>query len=102
MKSHSLWSFTRTVLRTHGGFSTAQKREAFGSDGLREEITGNSMEGEAMGNEKRYRVRTSSLQSCRSQLTISCGIDGDFFCTTFLEVLGKILWVIKEAGRAGE
>lgn len=86
----------------HGGFSTAQKRETFSPDGLIEEITGNSMEEEAMGNEKRYKVRTSSLQSCISQLTISCGIDRDFFWTTLLEVLRKILWVIKEAGRAGE
>lgn len=61
VKSHSLWPFTGTVLRTHRGFSTAQKREALGPDGLIEEITGNSMEEEAMGYQKRYRVRTSSL-----------------------------------------
>lgn len=47
------------------------------------------MEKEARGNKKRGRVRTSRLQSSISQLTISCGMDGDFFWTTFLEALGK-------------
>lgn len=40
-----------------------------------------------MGNEKRCRMRTK--QSCTSQLTIFYGMDGDFFWTTVLEVLGK-------------
>lgn len=42
-----------------------------------------------MENEKRRGVRISSLQFCTSQLTISCGINGNFFWTTFLEVMGS-------------
>lgn len=48
-----------------------------------------SSQGSQWRNEKRCGARASSLQFCAAQPAVSCRKDGDFFWTTFLEVLGK-------------